>query len=96
MALRVCLTTRTMTAHEAEPMTCREVISLLADYLEFALSPDRVAELERHLAGCEPCQAYLNTYRRTRTLTAEFGHVDMPAEMKDRLRQFVIRALSKG
>ena len=75
-------------------MTCREVIALLADYLEFALSPDRVAELERHLAGCEPCQAYLNTYRRTQTLTAETERADMPAEMKDRLRQFLIRALS--
>lgn len=84
-----------MTTHEAHPMTCREMISLLADYLEFALSPDRVAALERHLAGCEPCQAYLNTYRRTRTLVAKTGGVDMPAEMRDRLRQFLIRALSE-
>lgn len=76
-------------------MTCQEVITLLADYLESAISPERVAELEGHLAGCDPCQAYLNTYRRTRTLAAEAGRVAMPAEMQDRLRQFLIRALSK-
>lgn len=84
-----------MTAYEAEPMTCREAIGLLADYLEAALAPERIRELDRHLAGCDPCQAYLNTYRRTRTLAAEAGRVAMPAEMKDRLRQFLVRALSK-
>jgi anti-sigma factor RsiW len=76
-------------------MTCQEVIALLADYLESAIGPERIAELERHLAGCDPCQAYLNTYRRTRTLAAEAGRVAMPPEMKDRLRQFLIRSLSK-
>ncbi len=85
-----------MTAPESEILTCREVVGLLADYLESALSQERVGELEAHLAGCEPCQAYLNTYRRTKTLTAEAGRVAMPEEMKLRLRQFLLRALSGG
>jgi len=85
-----------MTAHEAETegLTCRAAIGLLADYLEAALSQERVGELEGHLAGCEPCQAYLATYRRTKTLTAETERVAMPDEMKDRLRRFLLRALS--
>jgi anti-sigma factor RsiW len=87
-----------MTANEAEAegLTCKDVIDLLADYLEAALSLERAGELEDHLAGCEPCQAYLNTYRRTKTLTAEAGRVAMPEEMKLRLRQFLLRALSSG
>ena len=83
-----------MTIHEAEPLTCREVIGVLADYLELALGQERVAELERHLAGCDPCQAYLRTYQRTRSLTAETERVAMPEEMKDRLRRFLLRSLS--
>jgi anti-sigma factor RsiW len=84
-----------MSAYEAGPFSCREMIGLLAAYLESALGQDRVAELEEHLAGCEPCQAYLNTYQRTRDLTGETERVPMPDEMKARLRQFLLRALSK-
>jgi len=52
-------------------MTCHDVIDVLADYLDQALPPEVVADLERHLAGCEPCRAYLATYRRTRALGAQ-------------------------
>ena len=85
-----------MTAHEAEAegLTCREAIGLLADYLEATLTQAELAELEAHLAECEPCQAYLNTYRRTKTLTAQAERVEMPAEMRRRLNGFLIRHLS--
>jgi predicted anti-sigma-YlaC factor YlaD len=87
-----------MTVHESETegLTCREVVGLLADYLESALSQELIDELEAHLAGCEPCRAYLNTYQRTKALTPETERVAMPEEMKDRLRQFLRRALSNG
>ena len=75
-------------------LTCREAIGLFADYLESALSEQEIRELEEHLAGCGPCQAYLNTYRRTRDLTGKAERVVMPEEMKDRLRTFLLRALS--
>ena len=85
-----------MTAHgpETEGLTCREVVGLLADYLESALGQESLRELEEHLDECEPCRAYLNTYQRTKALTAETERVAMPEEMKDRLRQFLLRALS--
>jgi anti-sigma factor RsiW len=83
-----------MTIHEPEPLTCREVIGLLADYLELALGRERLEELERHLAGCDPCQAYLRTYRLTQALVAEGERVAMPEEMKSRLRRFLLRSLS--
>ena len=87
-----------MTAHapETKGMICREVVDLLADYLESALGQELIGELEKHLAGCEPCRAYLNTYQRTKALTAETERVAMPEEMKDRLRQFLSRALSNS
>jgi len=71
-------------------MTCRDVIDVLADYLEQALTPEIAADLERHLAGCEPCRAYLATYRRTRALGAQAARLEMPDEMKARLRQFLL------
>jgi len=74
-------------------MTCHDVIDVLADYLEQALAPEIAAALERHLAGCEPCRAYLATYRRTRTLGARAARLEMPDEMKTRLREFLLERL---
>ena len=74
-------------------MTCRDVIGVLADYLEQAPTPEIAADLERHLAGCEPCRAYLATYRRTRALGAQAARLEMPDEMKARLRQFLLERL---
>ncbi|HEV8617512.1 MAG TPA: zf-HC2 domain-containing protein [Methylomirabilota bacterium] len=74
-------------------MTCRELIEVLTDYLEGALAADVVAALERHLADCAPCRAYLATYRTTTTLTAGAGRLEMPDEMKVRLRRFLLDQL---
>lgn len=75
-------------------MTCEQAIALLADYLDMVLEPrSLMQELEAHLNECEPCRAYLATYRRTRELAATAHRVEMPAEMKDRLRAFLLAKL---
>lgn len=70
-------------------LTCEDVIGLLLEYLETALTPDTLAAFERHLAGCAPCVAYLRTYRKTRDITAAGERVEMPADMKARIREFL-------
>ena len=76
------------------PLTCRDLIGLLLDYLEATLDVDTVALFERHLADCAPCRAYLRTYDRSRRLVGEVGRVEMPAEMRDRLRDLLLGRLS--
>jgi anti-sigma factor RsiW len=77
-------------------LTCKEVIlDYLADYLDASLGPEAVADLERHLATCRPCQAYLNTYRATRDLTRRTAPPAMPEEMKIHLRRFLLEQLAK-
>jgi anti-sigma factor RsiW len=70
-------------------MTCRDAIEVLADYVDGVMPADLAAELERHLAGCDPCRAYLATYRKARELGAAAARVAMPAEMQARLRRFL-------
>jgi len=70
-------------------VTCRELIAVLDDYLDGTLPGDMRAELESHLAGCEPCRAYLATYRKTRALGSAAGRVCMPSELAARLRAFL-------
>ena len=78
-------------------MNCHEFIDLAGDYLEMLVTPETLAALDAHLAGCAPCQAYLATYRRTRELAAASERAGlppgMPAEMKSRLRAFLVTQL---
>jgi len=76
-------------------MTCREAIGVLAEFLEQSLTPETLAEFERHLADCAPCRAYLETYRRTVALTGRAEDLEMPAEMKARLRSLLLEQLRR-
>ena len=70
-------------------MTCREAIDVLDDYLESSLTPEVLEKLEAHLRPCAPCRAYLATYERTAQLAAKVNRVEMPPEVKRRLRDFL-------
>lgn len=70
-------------------MTCRQAIDVLDDYLDSTLTSDVLAKLEVHLRECAPCRAYLATYERTAQLAAKVNRVEMPAEVRRRLRDFL-------
>jgi anti-sigma factor RsiW len=76
-------------------MTCRDAIEVLSDFLEQTLAADVQEALEEHLRSCAPCRAYLRTYDRTRTLVGKAGRAEMPAELKARLRSFLLAELSR-
>jgi anti-sigma factor RsiW len=54
-----------MSAVDTPQMRCRELVELITDYLEGTLPASERARFERHLAGCEGCQAYLDQMRTT-------------------------------
>jgi hypothetical protein len=76
-------------------VTCRDAIDLLGDFLARELGPRDRVRLRLHLAGCRPCRAYLRTYRRTVRLAGRAGEIEMPEEMKRRLRAFLLEQLSE-
>ena len=51
-----------MTVSEAE-LSCRQLVELATDYLEGALSRADRLRLERHLAACDGCTAYIEQMR---------------------------------
>ena len=53
----------------ARPLTCREVIDLLTDYVEDALPEQERRRVEAHLAICDGCTTYLEQMRETIRLT---------------------------
>jgi anti-sigma factor RsiW len=46
-------------------LTCKELVELVTEYLEFGLSPRDRARFEEHVMTCPPCQAHLDQMRRT-------------------------------
>ena len=45
------------------PLGCQEVVELVTDFLEGALTPEVRARLEEHLRACGSCAAYLAQMR---------------------------------
>jgi len=76
-------------------MSCKELVDLMADYLEGQLEPDAARDLDRHLADCPPCLNFLKTYRATTRLIREVACEEIPPELGERLERFLRERLGK-
>lgn len=47
------------------PQSCREMFAALSDYLDERLDDSVCAELEKHMSGCVPCQAFVQDLKLT-------------------------------
>lgn len=68
-------------------MTCREVVELMTDYLEGALSARDRARFEEHIAGCDGCTAYLAQLQTTRRIMGRLADEPVPAVVEKELRE---------
>jgi anti-sigma factor RsiW len=50
---------------ETPKMSCKELVDVITEYLEGTLPTEDRGRFERHLAGCDGCQAYLDQMRET-------------------------------
>jgi anti-sigma factor RsiW len=64
-------------------LVCQEVVELVTDYLEGALSRSQQRRFEAHLAGCEHCSEYLEQMHATIRLTGRLRAEDLTPEMRD-------------
>jgi len=56
---------RRHTHQEDQPAHCKAMFAELSDYLDEQLDDSFCEEFERHMAGCEPCQAFMATLKAT-------------------------------
>jgi anti-sigma factor RsiW len=66
-------------------LTCKELVELVTDYLEGALSPEERARFDHHLSGCRGCRAYVEQMRRTLGAVGALSEDAVPDEAKQRL-----------
>lgn len=70
-------------------LRCRDIVDLLGEYLDGALDPDTLRALEAHLAGCQDCTAFINTYRGTAQSSRTLSEGELPLELQERLLTFL-------
>lgn len=67
------------------PLTCHELVELVTDYLEDALSPEDRRRVEEHLALCDGCTTYLEQMRETIRLTGKVREEEIPEDQRQAL-----------
>jgi len=67
-------------------LRCIEIVEIVTDYLEGAMSgPDR-ERFDEHVRGCEGCTRYLHQMRETIRLTGMLTPEQIPDEQMEELR----------
>jgi anti-sigma factor RsiW len=72
-----------------ERMTCRELVQVITDYLEGALSRRDRRRFDRHLRECDGCTVYVEQMRETIRLVGALREDDLaPAAREELLEVF--------
>jgi anti-sigma factor RsiW len=66
-------------------LTCQEVVEVVTDYLEGALTAEQVAAFEAHLTLCDGCKYYVEQMRITIDTVGRIEESDLPAELRANL-----------
>jgi RNA polymerase sigma-70 factor (ECF subfamily) len=70
-------------------IACVSGVRLLMDYLEGVLPAGVCTQLEAHVAGCQRCQAFIESYRETPRLLREATDASLPSDVRQSLTDFL-------
>jgi anti-sigma factor RsiW len=74
-----------MSAIDQDYFTCRELVELVTNYLEGALTPADHAQFEAHLALCPGCTIYVQQMRQTIALLGKLSEPTIAPHARDEL-----------
>jgi hypothetical protein len=69
----------------AAELTCKELVELVTQYLEGALSGDELERFEEHLIYCAPCATHVEQMRETIRLVGVVREEDLDPVIADEL-----------
>ena len=78
-----------------DSLTCQQVTDAIIDYLTREMRPEIARLFADHLQRCPDCVAFLNTYESTVRATRSLSYGDVPEEMRARVRQFLLTAITR-
>ncbi|HWE23692.1 MAG TPA: zf-HC2 domain-containing protein [Myxococcales bacterium] len=78
-----------MTARMPDELACRQMVQLVTDYLEGALSLDDRTRFEQHLVFCKGCAAYVRQMREMLRIAGRIEPSALPHDVqRDLLEAF--------
>jgi anti-sigma factor RsiW len=69
--------------------TCQSGVELLMEYLEGVLAPDVREAVERHVAGCPRCIAFVESYRQTPDILKHATAAALPPDLARKLEELI-------
>jgi len=66
-------------------LSCQELVELVSDYVEGALSRSDRTRFDRHISGCPHCTAYLEQMRRTLAVLGRLEEESLPPQAREEL-----------
>ena len=79
-----------------DAVTCRQLTDFIVDYLEGLLSTDQRRLFEEHLAECEDCVHYLDSYRKTMLVLHGMPQTDEEPAMPESLVKAILKSARVG
>jgi anti-sigma factor RsiW len=70
-------------------IACASGVDLLMDFLEGVLPAEISAALEKHVASCARCAAFVASYQATPRIVREATAAALPADVEASLRAFL-------
>jgi RNA polymerase sigma-70 factor (ECF subfamily) len=74
---------------------CKQIFAVLSEYLDAQLPAENCRELERHLKGCQPCIAYLESLKATVEACRRYKAPRAPAPSKQ-VKAALLAALQRS
>lgn len=74
---------------------CKEVFSLLSEYLDLELPPDACKEMEAHISGCAPCVEFTDSLRKTVELCRQYQPQALPEPLGAEAREQLLGSYRK-
>jgi hypothetical protein len=69
--------------------TCKQVTGLVSDYLNDKLAPAVKRDFQQHLRLCPDCVNFLNTYKKTVSVTRSIRPEEIPPRIRDTIVDFL-------
>jgi anti-sigma factor RsiW len=76
-----------MTRTTDDDLTCRELVEVITDFVEGAMSDADRARFERHLGECAGCAAVMSQFRTTIEVTGRLTEDQVSEDQRDAMRE---------
>jgi anti-sigma factor RsiW len=80
-----------MTRTTDDDLTCRELVEVITDFVEGAMSDADRARFERHLGECAGCTAVMSQFRTTIEITGRLTEDQVSEAQRDAMREVLRR-----